>query len=408
MTDPDWVPIMKQSKGIITDHGGRTCHAAIVSRELGVPAVVVTGICTEKLKDGDKVTLSCNGSNFGKICKGEFKYEKTVTDLEETHDTDTKVMLNIANPDLALRWWKLPIDGIGLCRMEFTIMEHVKAHSMELAHPEKISDFKVKEEIMEMTRHYKTPADYMVETLARGIGTLAAMAYPKPVILRMSDFKTNEYASLLGGADFKPEEENPMIGFRGASRYYSPRYSDGFALECKAVKYMREKLGLKNVIVMIPFCRTLSEADRVLKIMADNGLHRSDDFKVFMMCEIPSNVILAKEFAKRFDCFSIGSNDLTQLALGIDRDNENLAELYDERNEAVVTLIKDLIATAKAERKKVGICGQATSDIDGYTEMLSDAGIDSISLNPDSVLAVRQRLMEHEDKRKAQDDDFEI
>ncbi len=279
-----------------------------------------------------------------------------------------------------------------------TQVSYFPAHPMALAHPERISDPNVLAQIMELTRHYPTPADYMVETLARGIGTLAAMCYPKPVILRMSDFKTNEYATLLGGADFEPEEENPMIGFRGASRYYSPRYQDGFALECKAVKYIREVLGLDNLTVMIPFCRTLGEADRVLAVMAENGLKRSKDFQVYVMCEIPSNVILANEFSKRFDGFSIGSNDLTQLALGIDRDNENLAELYDERNEAVLTLIRNVITTAKANHRKVGICGQAPSDHQGFAEMLADAGIDSVSLNPDSVLPVRQRLAAHEAK----------
>ncbi len=310
-------------------------------------------------------------------------------------------MLNIADPESALSLWRLPIDGIGLCRMEFTITEHVKAHPMALAHPERISDPDVKEEIMDLTRHFKTPGDYMVQVLARGIGTLAAMAYPKPVIVRMSDFKTNEYAKLLGGADFEPEEENPMIGFRGASRYYNPRYQDGFSLECKAIKYIREVLGLTNVTVMIPFCRTLDEADKVLKIMAKEGLHRSKDFKVFVMCEIPSNVILARAFAKRFDGFSIGSNDLTQLTLGIDRDNEHLSDLYDERDEAVMALIRNVIATVKDSGRKVGICGQAPSDHAGYAEMLVDAGIDSISLSPDSVIPVRQRIAAHEAKHEA-------
>lgn len=396
ITDPDWVPIMKQAAGIVTDHGGRTCHAAIVSRELGVPAVVGAGVATEKLRDGQQVTLCCDGSDFGRIYEGELQFEKLVTELKEVPETKTKVMLNIANPESALSFWRLPIDGIGLCRMEFTVTEHVKAHPMALAHPEKISDPEVKDKIMELTRHYETPGEYMVQTLARGIGTLAAMAYPKPVIVRMSDFKTNEYATLLGGADFEPEEENPMIGFRGASRYYNPRYQDGFSLECKAIRYIREELGLNNVTVMIPFCRTPAEADKVLQVMANNGLRRSKDFKVFVMCEIPSNVILARDFAKRFDGFSIGSNDLTQLVLGIDRDNELLADLYDERNEAVVGLIRSVIATAKECNRKVGICGQAPSDHPGFAEMLVDAGIDSVSLNPDSVIPVRQRIATHE------------
>lgn len=396
ITDPDWVPIMRQSAGIVTDHGGRTCHAAIVSRELGVPAIVGTENGTEKLKDGQKVTLCCDGSDFGRVYEGSLDFKRVVTDLKDIPQTKTRVMLNLADPDSAFRWWRLPIDGIGLARMEFTITEHVKAHPMALAHPERITDPEVKAKIMELTRHYKTPANYMVETLAHGLGTLAAMVYPKPVIVRMSDFKTNEYATLLGGADFEPEEENPMIGFRGASRYYSPRYRDGFALECKAIKYIRETMGLKNVTVMIPFCRTLTEADKVLEVMAGEGLHRSKDFKVFVMCEIPSNVILAKQFSKRFDGFSIGSNDLTQLTLGIDRDNESLAEIFDERDAAVLTLVRQIISDAKASGRKVGICGQAPSDHPGFAELLVDAGIDSISLNPDSVLPVRQRLAAHE------------
>jgi len=402
ITDPDWVPIMRQAAGIVTDHGGRTCHAAIVSRELGIPAIVGTGTATKVLKDGQQVTLCCDGSNVGRIYEGSLEYSRELTDLKDIPSTKTKVMLNLADPDSALRWWRLPIDGIGLARMEFTIMEHVKAHPMALAHPEKISDPLVKEQIMELTRHYKTPSNYFVETLARGLGTLAAMVNPKPVIIRMSDFKTNEYATLLGGADFEPEEENPMIGFRGASRYYSPMYRDGFALECKAIKYIREKLGLRNVTVMIPFCRTLEEADKVLKVMAEEGLERSDDFKVYVMCEIPSNIILAKEFAKRFDGFSIGSNDLTQLTLGIDRDSEQLADLFDERNEAVLTLIRSVISDANISHTKVGICGQAPSDHEGFAEMLVDAGIDSISLNPDSVLKVKIRIAKYEQSKNTE------
>lgn len=402
ITDPDWVPIMRQAAGIVTDHGGRTCHAAIVSRELGVPAIVGCGVATEKLVDGQKVTLCCDGGDVGRIYEGSLKYESLVTDLKNIPATKTKVMLNLADPDSVFRWWRLPIDGIGLARMEFTITEHVKAHPMALAHPEQITDPGVKEQIYELTRHYNTPAEYMVETLGRGLGTLAAMVYPKPVIVRMSDFKTNEYATLLGGADFEPtDEENPMIGFRGASRYYNPRYRDGFALECKAIKYIREKLGLTNVTVMIPFCRTLSEADKVLEVMKNEGLVRSQEFKIYVMAEIPSNIILAKEFAKRFDGFSIGSNDLTQLTLGIDRDNESLADLFDERNKAVVHLIKHVITAVKQSGRKVGICGQAPSDHEGFAEMLVDAGIDSISLNPDSVLKVRQRLAVHESKISA-------
>lgn len=396
ITDPDWVPIMRKAAGIITDHGGRTCHAAIVSRELGIPAIVGTGVGTEFLENGKKVTLCCDGSYIGKVYDGFLDYRREVVDLKNIPTTRTKVMLNLADPDSAFKWWKLPIDGIGLARMEFTVTEHVKAHPMALAHPERIKDPGEKEKIIELTKYYETPADYFIETLGRGLGTLAAVVNPKPVIIRMSDFKTNEYASLLGGRDFEPKEENPMIGFRGASRYYSPKYRDGFALECKAIRYIRETLGLRNVIVMIPFCRTLEEADKVLEVMAEEGLVRSKDFQVYVMCEIPSNVILAKEFGERFDGFSIGSNDLTQLTLGIDRDSEQLADLFDERDEAVLTMIRSLIKDAKSIGKKVGICGQAPSDHLGYAEMLAEEGIDSISLNPDSVLRVRHRLAKHE------------
>jgi len=307
-------------------------------------------------------------------------------------------MLNLADPDSALRWWKLPIDGIGLARMEFMVTEHVRAHPMALAHPERVTDPETQWQIEELSKQYKSPADYFVHTLGRGIGMLATLCYPKPMILRMSDFKTNEYSTLLGGEDFEPEEANPMIGFRGASRYYSPAYQDGFKLECKAVKYAREVLGLRNLTVMIPFCRTLTEADKVLEVMAQEGLARSPDFQVYVMCEIPSNVILAKQFAERFDGFSIGSNDLTQLTLGVDRDSENLAHLFDERNEAVLILIRQVIKEAHAAGAKVGICGQAPSDHPGFAELLVDAGIDSMSLNPDSVLGVRQRLAAYEAK----------
>eukprot|EP00978_Attheya_sp_CCMP212_P016041 scaffold41705_cov58-Attheya_sp.AAC.3 len=398
ITDPDWVPIMKQAIGIVTDHGGRTCHAAIISRELGIPAVVGTGDSTDEIRDGAIITLCCDGGEVGIVYPGKVAYERKSTDLTKIAKSKTKIMLNLADPDSAFRWWKLPIDGIGLARMEFCVMEHVKVHPMALAHPERVQDPEILWQIEEMTKDYETPSDYFVQTLARGIGQLAALAYPNPMILRMSDFKTNEYATLFGGEDFEPKEENPMIGFRGASRYYSPQYQDGFKLECKAVRYARETMGFTNLIVMIPFCRTLEEADKVLEVMAKEGLARSKDFKIYVMCEIPSNVILATQFAKRFDGFSIGSNDLTQLTLGVDRDSENLAHLFDERNEAVLTMIQNCIRDAKAAGSKVGICGQAPSDHPGFAELLVDMGIDSISLNPDSVLGVRQRVAAHEKK----------
>ncbi|MEZ4379828.1 MAG: phosphoenolpyruvate synthase [Nannocystaceae bacterium] len=399
ITDPDWVPIMRQAAGIITDHGGRTCHAAIVSRELGIPAVVGAGDATVRLKDGDAVTLSCAEGEVGRVYAGALPFRREVTDLGDVPATKTQIMLNLADPDAALRWWRLPIDGIGLARLEFMITEHVKVHPMALAHPERITDPEAQAQIAALTAASAGPAEYFVETLGRGIGTLAAAVHPRPVIVRMSDFKTNEYARLLGGAAFEPTEENPMIGFRGASRYYSDRYRDGFALECRAIRFVREVLGLRNVVVMIPFCRTLAEADRVLEVMAAEGLPRGPDLEVYVMCEIPANVVLAAQFAERFDGFSIGSNDLTQLVLGVDRDSELLAHLFDERDPAVVAMIRQVIAAAREAGRKIGICGQAPSDHPEFAELLVDAGIDSISLNPDSVLGVRQRVAQLEARR---------
>lgn len=399
MTDPDWVPIMRQAAGIITDHGGRTCHAAIVSRELGIPAVVGTGRATEVLKDGEKVTLSCAGGEEGVIYEGALKFKRDEIKLAELPKTKTKIMVNLANPAGALQWWKLPVDGIGLARMEFIITNDIRIHPMALAHPERITDEATRRQIEEVTRGYKDGAQFFVETLARGVGMLAASQYPRPVIVRMSDFKTNEYAELLGGSIFEPKEENPMIGFRGASRYYSDLYRDGFALECRAMKYARETLGLSNVILMIPFCRTLTEADKVLEVLEREGLKRGDGgLKVYVMCEIPSNVILAAEFAKRFDGFSIGSNDLTQLTLGVDRDSGLLATLFDERNPAVKEMIRMVIKRAHEAGSHVGICGQAPSDHADFAEFLVSEGIDSISLNPDSVIAVKRRLAAFEKK----------
>ncbi|MCB9703958.1 MAG: phosphoenolpyruvate synthase [Myxococcales bacterium] len=401
ITDPDWVPIMRQAAGIITDHGGRTCHAAIVSRELGIPAVVGTGDATTRLGDGDTVTLSCAEGEVGKIYAGALRFRRETIDLHDLPATRTKIMLNLADPGSALRHWRLPVDGIGLARMEFIITEDVQVHPMALAHPERVSEPEARAAIDALTRAYPSPTEYFVETLGRGIGMLAASVYPRPAIVRMSDFKTNEYARLLGGADFEHHEENPMIGFRGASRYYSERYRDGFALECRAIRYVREVLGLTNVVVMIPFCRTLGEADRVLEVMAAEGLRRGEGpgeggLRVYVMCEIPSNVILAREFSARFDGFSIGSNDLTQLVLGTDRDSELLAHIYDERDPAVVSMIQQVIREAHGAGRPVGICGQAPSDHPDFAEMLVEAGIDSISLNPDSVLGVRRRVADLE------------
>jgi pyruvate,water dikinase len=389
MTDPDWVPIMKRARGIVTDHGGRTCHAAIVSRELGIPAIVGTGQATEILKNGQKITISGAEGDQGYVYDGLLTFRETRVNLENLPETRTRIMMNIASPAAAFRWWRLPVKGIGLARMEFIINNIIKIHPLALLHFHQVTDPDPRREILALTQGYADKVEYFVDNLARGIAKIAASQYPEPVIVRMSDFKTNEYANLIGGEQFEFQENNPMLGFRGASRYYSHRYREGFALECRAIKRVREEIGLANVIVMIPFCRTLKEADRVLQVLGDNGLKRGDaGLEVYVMAEIPSNVILAAEFARRFDGFSIGSNDLTQLVLGVDRDSSELAELFDERDEAVTRMIRSLITTAHQAGRKVGICGQAPSDYPDFAEFLVDCGIDSISLNPDSVIRV--------------------
>lgn len=393
MTDPDWVPIMKKAAGIVTDHGGRTCHAAIVSRELGIPAIVGAGDATRVLHGGQSVTLSCAQGQEGVVYEGALKFKREEIKLEELPPIKTKIMMNLADPASAFQWWRLPVDGIGLARMEFIINNEIGIHPMALVRSESLKDEAARKKIRERASHDESPSQFFIRTLACGVAMIAASQYPKPVIVRMSDFKTNEYADLIGGAEFEPKEENPMIGFRGASRYYSDRYRPGFALECQAMKYAREVIGLDNIVLMIPFCRTLEEADRVLEVMAAEGLKRGEGgLQIYVMCEIPSNVILAAEFAKRFDGFSIGSNDLTQLTLGIDRDSELLASLFDERNPAVKSLIRELIEKAHRADSHVGICGQAPSDYPEFCDFLVEAGIDSISLNPDSVVSVRRRL----------------
>jgi len=398
MTDPDWVPIMKRAAAIVTDHGGRTCHAAIVSRELGIPALAGTGNATQILKDGQQVTVSCAEGEHGYVYEGELEYEETEMDLSGLKEPTTRVMMNIADPTAAMRWWRLPCKGIGLARMEFIINNAIKVHPMALVTFDELEDRKAKRRIAELTRGYDDKPQYFVDNLALGIGKIAASQWPEPVIVRMSDFKTNEYADLIGGKAFEPDEANPMLGFRGASRYYSDRYAAGFALECRAIKHVRDAMGLDNVVVMIPFCRTLDEADRVLEVMAENGLSRGEnDLKVYVMAEIPSNIVLAREFAQRFDGFSIGTNDLTQLVLGVDRDSELLSGLFDERDEAVKRSIASLIDDAHAEGTSVGICGQAPSDHPDFAEFLVECGIDSISLNPDSVIDVVRRLGELEE-----------
>jgi pyruvate,water dikinase len=400
MTDPDWVPIMKRARGIVTDHGGRTCHAAIVSRELGIPAVVGTGKATEILKNGQEITISGAEGDQGYVYAGLLKFRETEVNLSDLPETRTRIMMNIASPAAAFRWWRLPVKGIGLARMEFIINSIIKIHPLALLHFDQVTDPGIRREIQALTQGYDDKVEYFVDNLARGIAKIAASQYPEPVIVRMSDFKTNEYANLVGGQQFEFPENNPMLGFRGASRYYSDRYCKGFALECRAMKRVREEMGLANVIVMIPFCRTLQEADRVLQVLAENGLKRGEaGLLVYVMAEIPSNVILAEKFAERFDGFSIGSNDLTQLVLGVDRDSSELSELFDERDEAVTRMIRSLITSAHLSGRKVGICGQAPSDYPDFAEFLVSCGIDSISLNPDSVIKVIRHVAEAEGRQ---------
>ena len=392
-TDPDWVPVIRRAAAVVTDRGGRTSHAAIVSRELGVPAVVGTQHGTTLLTEGQVVTVSCAEGDVGYVYEGKADVVSEELPLGELPSTRTKVMVNLANPDAALEWWRLPADGIGLARMEFIVSEHIKAHPMALAHPELVTDATTRTALAELTRLYDSPSEYFVDRLASGIATLAAPWFPRPVILRMSDFKTDEYAKLLGGAPFEPTEANPMLGWRGASRYYHPGYRDGFALECQAVKRVRERIGLTNVVVMVPFCRTPGEADKVLGVMAEEGLVRGENgLKVYVMAEIPSNVILAEEFAARFDGFSIGSNDLTQLTLGVDRDSAILAGSFGADDPAVLTLVRQLIERAHAAGRPVGFCGQAPSNDPAYARLLVDAGIDSVSVTPDSFVAVKRQI----------------
>lgn len=387
MTDPDWVPIMQRAAGIVTDHGGPTSHAAIVSRELGVPAVVGTGNGTSVLAEGAPITLSCAGGEDGEVYDGTLAFDVEEVDLGALPQTRTAVMVNIASPSAAFQWWRLPAAGVGLARMEFIISNLIRIHPMALVHPERVTDPGEAERIRELTHGYTDLEEYFVDVLATGIGKIAAPYHPHPVIVRLSDFKSNEYAHLIGGSSFEVAEENPMLGFRGASRYYDKRYREGFALECRALKRVRENIGFSNVIVMVPFCRTLREADQVIKAMAENGLVRGEaGLQIYMMCEIPSNVILASEFARRFDGFSIGSNDLTQLVLGVDRDSEQLAGLFDERDEAVTSMIAQVIGRAHAAGIKIGICGQGPSNHPDFAEFLVREGIDSISLNPDTYL----------------------
>ena len=386
-TDPDWQPIMKKAAGIITNRGGRTCHAAIVSRELGVPAIVGTEHGTEALKDGQMVTVSCAEGDTGFVYEDALPFKVERTNLQTLGHPRTKVMMNLANPEEAFSLSFIPNEGVGLARMEFIISTYIKIHPLALIDFAQLADPLAKAEIARLTAGYADKPQFFVDKLAQGVAMIAAAFYPKDVILRLSDFKTNEYANLLGGQAYEPDEENPMIGFRGASRYYHPRYQAGFALECRAVKKVRDEMGLTNLKLMIPFCRTPDEGRKVQAEMAKHGLERGQDgLEIYVMCEIPSNVILAEEFADIFDGFSIGSNDLTQLILGVDRDSEIVAPIFDERNAAVKKMIAQVIATCRAKGRKIGICGQAPSDYPEFAQFLVEQGIDSISLNPDTVL----------------------
>ncbi|MGF1602868.1 MAG: phosphoenolpyruvate synthase [Thermosynechococcaceae cyanobacterium] len=386
-TDPDWEPIMKQAAAIVTNQGGRTCHAAIIARELGIPAIVGCDDATTKLSTGQVVTVSCAEGEGGNVYAGQLSFEKQETLLADLPSTRTKILMNIANPETAFGLASIPCDGVGLARLEFIIANQIKVHPLALIHFEQLEDPLVKDAIATLTTHYPYKPDFFMDKLAHGVGTIAAAFYPKPVIVRMSDFKSNEYANLLGGQQFEPHEENPMLGWRGASRYTDGPYREAFELECRAIRRVRTEMGLTNVIPMIPFCRTPEEGQKVLEEMAKHGLERGkDDLQVYVMCEVPTNVILADQFSDIFDGFSIGSNDLTQLILGLDRDSSLVAPLFDERNEAVKEMIRQVIAKAKANGRKVGICGQAPSDYPEFAQFLVEQGIDSISLNPDSVL----------------------
>ena len=397
MTDPDWVPVMKRAAAIVTDHGGTTSHAAIVSRELGLPAVVGTGDASRTIPEGQELTVSCAAGDRGTVYEGTLAFDVEEVDLGELPESRTAIMVNVASPAAAFRWWRLPADGVGLARMEFVVNNIVEVHPMALVHPERVRDEADRRRIAELTAGFPDGQEYFVQTLALGLAKLAAPYHPRPVIVRLSDFKSNEYAHLVGGAAFEEPEENPMLGFRGASRYYDPRYREGFALECRALRRVRERIGFDNVVVMVPFCRTVGEADRVLATMAEHGLERGrHGLKVYMMCEIPSNVVLAEQFATRFDGFSIGSNDLTQLVLGVDRDAEALRALFDERDEAVTRMISEAIRKAHAAGIPIGICGQGPSNHPDFAEFLVREGIDSISLNPDSFLRTARRIAETE------------
>ncbi len=402
-TTPDWEPVMKIAAAIVTNRGGRTCHAAIVARELGIPAVVGCDDATEVIPDGEPVTVDCSQGDRGRVYAGELAFERETTDLGKLARPHTKIMVNLGNPDLAFKTAFLPSDGVGLARMEFIINESIKAHPMALLHPERVRDPAQREQIERLCRGYDSPTDFFIKHLSEGVGTIAAAFWPKPVVVRLSDFKSNEYAALIGGRFFEPEEANPMIGFRGAARYTHPDYAEGFALECTALKRVRDDMGLDNVILMIPFCRRVEEGERVLKALADNGLKRGENgLQVYVMCEIPNNVIQIDAFAELFDGFSIGSNDLTQLTLGVDRDSEMVAFDFDERDPGVKEMIRLAVEGARRNGRHSGLCGQAPSDYPEMAEFLVRTGIESISLNPDVVLTTTQHVLEIEEQLKQQ------
>jgi pyruvate,water dikinase len=395
-TNPDWEPIMKKAAAIVTERGGRTSHAAIVARELGVPAIVGAAGATRSIPEGEEVTVSCAEGEVGRVYRGRLPYEVEEIHPESLPKTRTKILVNVGTPEEALKVSLLPTEGVGLLRMEFVFASHVRVHPLALTRYEALPK-EVRRQVDEATEGYGDKRAYFVERLSEGIALIAAAFYPRPVLLRFSDFKTNEYARLIGGHLFEPKEENPMLGWRGASRYYHPDYKEGFLLEVAAVRRVREVLGLKNLKVMVPFCRTPEEGEKVLKVMEEGGLRRGEDgLEVYVMAEIPSNVLEAEAFAELFDGFSIGSNDLTQLALGLDRDSERVAHLFDERRETVKALCAMLIEKAHAKGRPVGICGQAPSDYPEFAAFLVERGIDSISLNPDALLRTVKKVAEME------------
>lgn len=397
-TDPDWEPAMKRAAAIVTNRGGRTCHAAIVSRELGIPAVIGTEKGTDLLRDGQMITVSCAEGETGRVYEGKLPFSLESIDFKNTTRPKTKIMMNLGDPDEAFRFSFIPNDGVGLARMEFIISNAIQVHPLALVNFDVLKDRDALKRIEQLTYGYKDKSGYFIDRLAEGVGMIAAAFYPKDVIVRMSDFKTNEYANLIGGKEFEPQEENPMLGFRGASRYTHPRYREGFALECRAMKKVRDEMGLVNMKLMIPFCRTVEEGEGVIAEMEKHGLKRgTNGLEIYVMCEIPSNVILAEKFSKIFDGFSIGSNDLTQLVLGVDRASEVVAPIFDERNEAVKIMISQVIRVAQEHRRKIGICGQAPSDYPDFSEFLVEEGIDSISLNPDAVMKSTQTILRAEE-----------